>query len=445
MYDPELHTLYIGTGNGAPWSRRIRSPGGGDNLFLVSIVAVDPDSGEMKWYYQTTPGENWDYTATQDLVLADMAVDGKERKVLMQAPKNGFFYVLDRANGELLRAHPFGAVTWATHVDMVSGRPVEDPEADWDEKPQWVLPGISGAHNWQAMSFDQQGGVMYIPAHDIPFFFALPEEFAKTGIFKPVEGSMIQGVAIRGSYRNELIAKAGVLPEAKGYLKAFDPLTGETVWAVQNAAAPRAGVPRAFLSVTVGGVLATAGGVVFQGDGLGTVSAYNTDNGERLWKFESYGAIQAPPVTYEIDGTQYAALVASANFNYVNYGKLMVFAIGGETELPEPPRRDRAIPEQPPLTASAEGLARGDELYHQFCRSCHGSAARGYRNADLRMMAPAIHDAFQGIVREGLLRELGMDSFADTLSEADTELVRQYIISRANLDRAAAADEAEEL
>ena len=441
VYDPELHTLYIGAGNGAPWSRRIRSPGGGDNLFLVSIIAVDPDSGAMKWYYQTTPGDNWDYTAVQDMVLGEMVVDGRERKVLLQAPKNGFFYVLDRTNGELLRAHPFGAVTWATHVDMATGRPVENPEAAWEEKPQWVLPGAGGAHNWQAMSFDQQRGVMYIPTHDLPFFFALPEEYAKTGIFKPLDNSMIQGVVIKGSYRRELIAKAGALPETKGYLKAFDPLTGKTLWAVENATVPpRAGSLRP--RVVIGGVLATAGGVVFQGDGFGTVSAYNTDNGERLWKFESYGAIQAPPISYEIDGTQYVALVASANFDYDNYGKLMVFALGGETELAEPPKRDRSIPEQPPLTASAEELVRGDELYHQFCFGCHGYEVRGARNADLRMMAPAIHDAFQGIVRDGLLRELGMNGFADALSEEDVELVRQYIISRANLVR---AEEAEEL
>ncbi len=424
VYDPELRTVYMGVGNGSPWAREIRSPGGGDNLFLASIVAVDADSGKMKWHYQTTPGDNWDYTATQDIVLADMVVDGRRRKVLLQAPKNGFFYVLDRVTGELLRAHPYGAMTWATHVDMKTGRPVENPAAVWEKKPQWILPGNTGAHNWEAMSFDRRKGVMYIPTHDIPYFFALPEEFVKTGRYAPREFSMNLGVA-RGSYRLGLVEKAAAPPAAKGILKAFDPLTGETLWAVENAVS------------RVGGVLATAGGVVFQGDGSGAVSAYDSDTGERLWRFDSYGSIQAPPMTYELAGRQYVALVASANFNYENYGKIMAFALGGEAQLPEPPKRDMTIPEQPPLTASPEEIVRGGELYHRFCSSCHGHQARGYRNADLRAMAPAIHDAFQDIVRGGLLKELGMDDFTDELDEQETELVRQYIVSRANIDRAA--------
>jgi PQQ-dependent dehydrogenase (methanol/ethanol family) len=167
VYDPEFNHLYFGVGNGAPWTRAIRSPGGGDNLFLSSIVAVDADTGVLQWYYQTTPGDNWDYTAVQDMVLADLEVDGVERKVLMQAPKNGFFYVLDRSDGELLRAHPYTAVTWATHVDMESGRPVEAPEQDYLEKPQWVLPGPLGGHNWQAMSYDAEKGIMYIPTQEV--------------------------------------------------------------------------------------------------------------------------------------------------------------------------------------------------------------------------------------------------------------------------------------
>ncbi|MCZ6890836.1 MAG: PQQ-binding-like beta-propeller repeat protein, partial [Gammaproteobacteria bacterium] len=150
VYDADFNTVYLGVGNGAPWPRVIRSPGGGDNLYLTSIVAVDPDTGRMKWHYQTTPADNWDYTATQDMVLADMEVDGVARKVLLQAPKNGFFYVIDRADGALLRAHPYGRVTWASHVDMQTGRPVENPDFYYEENPQWIWPGRAGAHNWQA-------------------------------------------------------------------------------------------------------------------------------------------------------------------------------------------------------------------------------------------------------------------------------------------------------
>ncbi|NIV19086.1 MAG: PQQ-binding-like beta-propeller repeat protein, partial [Gammaproteobacteria bacterium] len=140
VYDPEFDQVYLGTGNGAPWARAVRSPGGGDNLFLVSIVAVDADSGRMNWHYQQVPADNWDYVATADMALADMEVDGVMRKVLLQAPKNGFFYVLDRSNGELLRAHPFVPVTWATHVDLATGRPVENPQTDYRHEPKFVKP-----------------------------------------------------------------------------------------------------------------------------------------------------------------------------------------------------------------------------------------------------------------------------------------------------------------
>ena len=421
-YDTDLHTVYVGVGNGTPWSREIRSPGGGDNLFLSSILALHPDTGRMKWYYQTTPADNWDYTATQDIVLADTIVDGRERKVVMQAPKNGFFYVLDRRDGELLRAYPYGAMTWATHVDMETGRPVENPDVVWEEKPQWILPGNTGAHNWEPMAFDAGSGLAYIPTHDTPFFFALPEDYQKTGVYIPRERTMNLGVA-RGTYRMQLIEAAGEPPEAKGFLKAFDPLTGKTVWKVQNRTA------------RIGGVLATAGGLVFQGDGSGIFSAYHSGSGRPLWEFESFGSIIAPPVTYQVGNTQYVAVVVGSSFAYYDYGKLLVFALGGDATLAMPPRRDRAIPAQPPMTASAEELQHGDKLYHQFCASCHGYQARGYRNADLRAMSGAIHDSFQRIVREGLLMDLGMDSFADDLSEEETELIRQYIISRANIDR----------
>lgn len=423
-YDAELHTVYIGTGNGTPWTRDIRSPGGGDNLYLSSILALHPDTGRMKWYYQTTPGDNWDYTATQDIVLSEMEVDGERRKVLMQAPKNGFFYVIDRRDGELLRAHAFGAMTWATHVDMDTGRPVENPDVTWEEEPQWMLPGNTGSHNWEPMAFDAGRGLAYIPTHDTPYFFALPEDYATTGVYTPRERTMNLGIA-RGAYRNKLVEQADEPPEAKGFLKAFNPLTGETVWKVRNK------------SARIGGVLATAGGLVFQGDTSGIFAAYDSDTGNTLWDFETYGSVIAPPVTYRIGNTQYIAVVVGSSFAYYDFGKLLVFSIGGNAELVVPPTRDRAIPEHPPMTASVEELAEGDRLYHRFCASCHGAGARGYRNADLRIMSRAMHRSFQAVVREGLLLDLGMDSFAEDLDETQTELVRQYIISRANIDREA--------
>ncbi len=438
VYDPDLHTVYLGVGNGAPWPRDIRSPGGGDNLFLTAIVAVDPDTGRMKWYYQTVPGDNWDYSSAMDMVLADMDVDGTMRKVLLQAPKNGFFYVLDREDGELLRAHPYGAITWATHVDMETGRPVENPEVYYEENPRWILPGAGGTHNWQAMSFDASRGIMYIPTHDTASFYALGEEFAKTGIFKMSPVGLTTGLAI-GAYRDQLIAAAAPQLEPKAYLKAFDPLSGETLWAVENE------VPRN------GGVLATAGGVIFQGDGTGTISAYHTDNGETLWQFEAPGgAFGAGPISYEVDGTQYLAFTSSVHSDYDGGGRILVFKLGGDVELPPAPGlRDTTIPEQPPLTASADDLARGDQLYHQVCANCHGTLGRdrdgrlggeavgGLKRgvADLRRMSPETHASYLTIVLGGMLQDLGMRSFADVMDEDDVEAIRQFVISKANLAR----------
>ncbi len=427
VYDPDFHTVYLGVGNGAPWPRDIRSPGRGDNLYLTSIVAVNPDTGRMKWHYQTTPADNWDYTATQDMVLADMEVDGVARKVLLQAPKNGFFYVIDRADGTLLRAHPYGRVTWATHVDMATGRPVENPEVYYEDNPQWIWPGRAGAHNWQAMSFDQSRGVMYIPTLELPSFFALDEQFAKTGVYKKNPLGMSLGIAI-GEYARQLVDEAGPVPDQRAYLKAFDPLTGETLWNIEKD------------NNFNGGVLATVGGLVFQGDGSwsgsgsGKLSAYNTDDGSLLWAYEAYASISAPPITYAIDGTQYLALMASADWEYEGGGKLLVFKLGGDLQLAQPGLRDHTIPEPPPLTASAEQLLHGDRLYHQVCVSCHGSLGRvmvAPRIVDLRRMSSETHQAFQAIVLGGVRRELGMRSFADQMGFADVEAIHQFVISRA--------------
>ena len=427
VYDADFDTVYLGVGNGAPWPRDIRSPGRGDNLYLTSIVAVDPETGRMKWQYQTTPADNWDYTATQDMVLADMEVDGVARKVLLQAPKNGFFYVIDRADGKLLRAHPYGHVTWASHVDMETGRPVENTDAYYEDNPQWIWPGRAGAHNWQAMSFDAGRGIMYIPTLELPGFFALDEQFVKTGVYKKNPLGMSLGIAT-GEYGSRLMEEAGPVPDQKAYLKAFDPLTGETLWNIEKD------------NNFNGGVLATAGGVVFQGDGSwsgsgsGKLSAYNTDDGTRLWEFEAYASIGAPPITYEIDGTQYLAIMASADWEYESGGKLLVFSLGGDVELAVPALRDNSIPEPPPLIASTDQLARGDQLYHQVCVSCHGSLGRNMvspRITDLRRMSLETHATFQAIVLGGARRELGMRGFAEEMNFADVEAIHQFVISKA--------------
>ena len=436
VYDPDFHTVYLGVGNGAPWTRAIRSPGGGDNLFLASIVALDADTGAMKWYYQTTPGDNWDYTAVQDMMLADMEVDGVARKVLMQAPKNGFFYVLDRSNGELLRAHPFATATWATHVDMQTGRPVENTDTVYAENPQWVLPGPSGAHNWHAMSYDASRGLVYFTSHDLPFLYAMPDEYKQTGGYKRRVGAW--NTAVEFGRLNQMIEARDDKPEEKGYLNAFNPLTGEKAWVVDLELAWN------------GGVVATAGDLVFEGDMIGNFSAYDSDTGEVLWQQAMNTSVVASPISYEIDGVQHIAILTgmesydeiAAGNRYGSTGRVVVFKLGATGSLPAPVERNRLIPEQVAVTASADDLDRGDVLYHDICRFCHGAAVRnGGGIPDLRLMSAESHEQFLAIVLGGSKKENGMASFADLLSPEDAERIHQYIISRATRDREEAAQE----
>ena len=165
-YDPEANLVYVGTGNGSPWARDHRSQGSGDNLYLSSIVALNADTGRYVWHYQTTPGDDWDYNAAQPMILADLTIGGTPRKVLLQAPKNGFFYVLDRLTGELLSAQPFTTVTWATHIDLKTGRPVETPEARYGAKGARLSPSAVGAHHWPPMAFNPTTGLVYFPGQD---------------------------------------------------------------------------------------------------------------------------------------------------------------------------------------------------------------------------------------------------------------------------------------
>ena len=422
VYDGELNLLYIGVGNGAPWSRQVRSPGGGDDLFLTAIVAVDADTAEMKWYYQTVPGDNWDYSSAMDIALGELTVDGVERKVLLQAPKNGFFYVIDRETGELLRAHPYtDTIDWATHVDMETGRPIENPDVVFEERPQWITPANAGAHNWEPMSWDQDRGVMYFYYHDYANFYALPEEFVETGAYTIREWGLSLGVA-SGPYRQKLQDQAGPRPEDKGFLVAFDPLSGEKVW--ENR------LPSAFN----GGVLATTTGLLFHGGGRGDFAAYDADNGEKLWKFDAYGSFSSSIISYEIDDTQYVATMVGGSTRYDQPGTLLVFALDGEATLLKPPERDLSIPEQPPLTADAETIDRGNTLYHDHCALCHRglgqTAIVATASPDLRRMSPEVHEDFMGIVQDGLL-PLGMPGYADVFDEEATTAIHQFVISKA--------------
>jgi quinohemoprotein ethanol dehydrogenase len=424
VFDPDFNNLYIGVGNGAPWTRVIRSPGGGDNLFLASVVAVDVDTGEYKWHYQTTPGDNWDYTAVQDMMLAELEIDGSPRKVLMQAPKNGFFYVIDRSDGK-------------------TGRPVENPEFDYIDEPKWILPGPLGGHNWQAMSFDASTRTIYFPAQEHPLLYQMSDEYKETGFIKRNPATMNLGLEL--GRLSQLIDEAEDGPDSRGYLKAFDPITGEEKWVHEH------------VHYWNGGVLATKGGVVFQGDAMGNFSAFHSETGEPLWQFQTYTAILAPPISFEIDGKQYVSVMTgtgggdhfsgfvneTATTRYGNFGRMLVFALDAEGEIPVPALLDREIPEQPVLEASAEQLKRGDVLFHNYCALCHGlNVASVGVMPDLRLMSTASHETFHEIVLDGNRASLGMASFADELTPEDADLIHAYIVSRANLDRQKALEEA---
>jgi len=363
------------------------------------------------------------------MMLADMEVDGVPRKVLMQAPKNGFFYVIDRSNGKLLRAHPFATITWATHVDMATGRPVENPDTAYADNPQWILPGPSGAHNWPAMSFDAAKGLVYFTSHDRPFLYAMPEEYKETGVYKRRVGAF--NTAVEFGRLKGLIEAHDEPPPSKGYLNAFNPLTGEKAWVVEHELDWN------------GGVLATAGGLVFEGNAAGYFTAYNSDTGDVLLQTPLYTSVVAPPMTYAIDATQYLAILTGrgsaeegAGNRYGSIGRLVVFKLGASGELPAPVERDRTIPPQPAVTASAQDLDRGSVLYHETCMFCHGLGVRGNGGVpDLRLMSTESHQSFLAIVLGGTKKANGMASFADLLTTEDAQRIQQYIISQAELDR----------
>ena len=441
VYDPDFNHVYLGVGNGSPWTRVIRSPGGGDNLFLSSIVALDADTGVMKWYYQTTPGDNWDYTAVQDIALADMTIEGESRKVLLQAPKNGFFYVLDRSDGELLAANPFATVTWATHVDMETGRPVENEALNFEENGKWVLPGPLGAHNWQAMSVDVKAGLVYLPAQDNPLFYEMSEEYKNTGIFKRKPQGWNTGLEF-GRLAQVILDNVADQPTPKGYLKAFDPLTGEERWVVE--------IPNYWN----GGVLGTEGGLVFQGNALGFLNAYDKETGETLWSFNTYTSMLAPPITFELDGEQYVSILTGtgggdlfggeplppvaehASLTYNNYGRLLVFKLGGDAELPVPDLRDREIPARDVAAIEHGSVQRGERLYNENCAVCHGFLVRsGGAIPDLRRMTEDSVAAWDQIVLDGILGANGMASFADALNPAQSGDLLNYVKMRAEEDR----------
>jgi len=427
VYDPELDLLYIGTGNGSPWNRELRSPGGGDNLYVSSIVALKPDTGDYVWHYQVTPKDNWDYTATQQLTLAEIEHKGEMRQVIMQAPKNGFFYVLDRATGELLSAEPFAKVTWASHIDMETGRPVETEYANYQANGgSYIWPSPYGAHNWQPMSYSPKTGLMYIPVQNIPHYFSAQETVKyrlnrwNTGVDLNESRDPVSWVAGQASM-DALIS---------GELLAWDPVKQKPAWKV-----PHQGPAN-------GGVLSTSGDLVFQGMGNGTFAAYDADNGDALWQYQSDSAVLAGPMTYELDGEQYVAVAQGSGGtvmltigdnlkrNKVNKNKLLVFKLGdfGLTKTLPDESLATILPLSEEVTASPEVIAKGEELYGHNCGTCHGiSAKSNYIVPDLRYMSDQTHRDFIGIVLGGSRAHKGMVGFYETNTVEDVQAIHSYL------------------
>jgi quinohemoprotein ethanol dehydrogenase len=426
VYDPEFDLVYTGTANGIAWYRALRSPGGGDNLYLASILALRASDGELVWHFQTTPGENWDFDATQPLMLADLDIGGRMRKVIMQASKNGFFYVLDRKTGEFISAKPFVNITWATGIDPKTGRPIESATAYAGLEPVLVSPDSGGAHNWYPMAFHPATGLVYLPAREGTSRLHVPDAGWK---FNPRRDNM----GIDRSYEGPLLAKLQSSPPPTGRLIAWNPVEQREVWHVTHPV------------VESGGVLATAGNLVFQGRADGIFIAYRATDGAKLWEFDAGTGIMAPPATYLVDGVQYVTLMVGwgGTAGLVNppgmgpikpgFGRILTFAIGGTSQLEVPPFGHR----EPPaprirMNASQESVREGKFLYASFCYRCHGvDAVAGAGIPDLRYSTAQVHQQFASIVLGGARASRGMPSFSDLLTRDQVRTIQAYVLSRA--------------
>jgi quinohemoprotein ethanol dehydrogenase len=428
VYDPDLNLVYIGVGNGSPLSHEHRSEGKGDNLFLASIVALNADTGEYVWHYQEVPGEKWDYTATQPMMLAELELYGETRKVIMQAPKNGFFYVIDRATGELLSAREFVPNFWASHIDMKTGRPVINPEADFGTETVLITPAAGGGHNWEPMSYSPETGLVYFTVQEDWLTYAVAAPDWQPKAFRSNAGWGFEtDPAKRAEFTKQMNERR------KAWLTAWDPVRQEEIWRVDHN------------DIGSGGTLATAGNLVVQGSVGRELVIYSADAGEKLWSMPIQNIALAGPVSYSVAGEQYIAVNAGwgggraiigrgNGFNpQVSPARILVFKLGGKVELP-PLEEVSALPPQPPaLTATEDVVQHGGELFSQTCQTCHGVNAVGGLK-DLRLMTRDTHAEFNKIVMEGIRTEKGMASFADVLSQEEADAIHHYLISRANED-----------
>ena len=449
-YDPTLGLVYIGTGNAAPYNSRLGGRRGGDQLYTASIVAIHAGDGTLAWYYQTTPGDRWDFDSTQKLVLADLDIGGRRRQVLMQAPKNGYYYVLDRATGELLSADPFAFVSWARGIDPATHRPLLDPRADYDRRPALVFPSEAGAHSWQPMAYDPAHRITFLPVIEAGNIIleasgrraglvegqfttpALPPELYDPQALRSLYGDLPPLAQLERGLKTD--------PASRGFLRAWSVDEHRVLWEAQTATS------------WDGGVLATAGGIVFQGDANGYLNAYAADNGKKLASLALGSSMMAAPMTYEVGGTQYIAIVAgyggggvilgapldpaSAAYKYGNEGRIIALKLGGAPPPIPPLRADSPLPELPERPVHARQIAAGEVLYNRYCSRCH---VMGRGNLpDLRRITPVTHALFDSIVLGGAYSVKGMARFDDVLSPGDAHAIHAWLIDQAWALKAAA-------
>ena len=434
-YDPELNLFYIGVGNSSPWNPNIRSLGKGDNLFVSSIVAVNADTGRYVWHYQTTPGDGWDYTATQHMILADLIIEGRLRKVLMQAPKNGFFYVIDRETGELISAEPYVGITWASHIDKLSGKPVINPNAQYwiTGKTSVQIPSPGGAHNWHPMSYSPQTGLVYLPAAQMPGGYTANDQ----------ETYKAFGRNTGMSYKGRIIPKnpkfmKNIAKNFKGWVLAWDPKTNKEAWRVEQK------------YPGTSGMLSTAGNLIFHGTLDEKFRALDADNGTTLWETEVQTPVMAAPMSYQLDGVQYVAVLVGRGGAYIggrttgdfgpgasliNRSRLLVYRLGGGLSLPVPEEDVYTLTDLSEHVVDGSKVEKGAPEFAKHCFGCHGAAAVGNSVVPDLRFSPILADPdlWREVVHDGVLEENGMASFAPVLSVEEIEAVRHYVMQQ-NLD-----------
>ncbi len=425
-FDPKLNLMYVGTGNGSPWARSKRSPAGGDNLYLASIVALNPDTGKYVWHYQQTPGDNWDFTSTQPMILADLKIEGKPRKVILHAPKNGFFFVIDRTNGKFISAKNFVDVNWATGYDK-DGRPIETPNARVADRPREIIPSAFGAHNWHSMSFNPQTGLVYLPAQGVPLTLMDNKDW-KFNSVRPGEPHSNMGWNI-ATFANVEPPKSAPF----GRLIAWDPVQQKAAWTQEH------------VSPWNGGTLTTAGDLVFQGTADGRFIAFNARTGEKLWESPTGTGVVAAPSTYLVDGKQYVSIavgwggvygLAQRATDRQGPGTVYTFAVGGKAPMPEfvKYRMDELVAG---VKYDPAQVPAGTALYVSNCVFCHGvpGVDRGGNIPNLGYIGAPYIENLDKFVFKGPAMNRGMPDFTGKLSKDDVEKIKAFIQGTADAIR----------